>query len=310
MKKTILFALSLFVAFSFVACEDTESREEIKDILVGKNGDIRELSITKFSERSVVVSGGNGKFSVNVEDSKIASATMKYDTLKVRGLLEGKTFAVIKSHDKQMRLEIKVEFPKLGFSHKQINLHPKDESKFVTLSGGGDFVEIKEDDPDDVIWVKWNGKNNIVEIRALKEGEAFVTAISEDGKEQTLDVKVRPEDNIEEPGAYGIDRRFYNNNKLMNSVLTVKREGVGTWFVNSARPYGGRIFTYNGSTMKISPIVNPTVGEKIKINISYITYEKGKIAEGDYDVLIEEVRDGLVLVRGKDFKMLIPCETK
>lgn len=310
MKNNILYLLIFSVLLSFTSCEDKESKEAIKDISVGKEGNLTKISITKFSERSIILSGGNGKYTVNVEDSKIASARMKYDTLIVRGLLEGETYAVIKSHDKQVRLDINVEFPELGFSHKKITLHPKDEVRFVTLSGGGDFVEIKEDDPDDVVWIKWNGKTNIIEMKAFKEGEAFITAIGQNGKNQTLEIKVRPADEIEEPGAYGINSKFYSNNKLMNSVLTVKREGVGTFFVNSARPYGGRIFTFNGSTMHITPIVNPTVGSKIKINISYITGDKGSIKEGEYEVLVEEVREEMVLVRAKDFKMLVPYEIK
>lgn len=70
------------------------------------------------------MSGGNGKYIVNVENAQIATADISMDTLKVKGWLEGETFATIISHDKRIRLKINVVFPELGISHSVVQLLP------------------------------------------------------------------------------------------------------------------------------------------------------------------------------------------
>ena len=64
------------------------------------------------------------------------------DTLKVKGLLEGETFATVLSHDKRVRLKINVTFPELGISHPIVQLRPKDIRNLVSFSGGVERVTI------------------------------------------------------------------------------------------------------------------------------------------------------------------------
>lgn len=128
------------------------AEEEYPDIRIGKEKtSVDELSLNKQTEKRLIVSGGNGKYIVNVENSQIATAQMSMDTLKVKGLLEGETFATILSHDKRVRLKINVTFPELGISHSSVQLRPKDISKFVSILGGGERVTLQENDPADVI---------------------------------------------------------------------------------------------------------------------------------------------------------------
>ena len=162
---------ALCVAFSIIcsfACEDR--KEEYPDIRIGKEKNVDELSLNKQTEKRLLVSGGNGKYIVNVENSQIATAQMSMDTLKVKGLLEGETFATVLSHAKRVRLKINVTFPELGISHPIVQLRPKDISKFVSISGGGERVTLQENDPADVMDIKWDGSTGMLEIMPKYEG--------------------------------------------------------------------------------------------------------------------------------------------
>ena len=103
MIKTVI--TQLYIAFClicFFACE--KQKEEFPDIRIGKEGVVDELSLNKQTEKRLLLSGGNGKYIVNVENAQIATADISMDTLKVKGWLEGETFATIISHDKQRSL--------------------------------------------------------------------------------------------------------------------------------------------------------------------------------------------------------------
>lgn len=301
---------ALCVAFSIIcsfACEDR--KEEYPDIRIGKENPVDELSLNKQTEKRLLISGGNGKYIVNVENSRIATAQMSMDTLKVKGLLEGETFATILSHDKRVRLKISVIFPELGISHSVVQLRPKDISKFVSISGGGERVTLQENDPADVMDIKWDGSTGMLEIMPKYEGEAEVTAVSEDGKEQkTIRIKVKPEGELTVPGWYSTRNSSYY--VMLNNKMIVRRKGVGTWIIDSALPYGGKAITYEGSYIKIAPIVNPVQGDSIDLNVLDYSTAHGKIKEGIHRLYVEEVRESEVMLRGKGFKFLLPYEQK
>ncbi|MGI6794603.1 hypothetical protein ACMYZ5_09890 [Bacteroides sp. KG68] len=307
MSKNILSTLCIaFCIIGFFACE--ERKEEYPDIRIGKEKtSVDELSLNKQTEKRLIVSGGNGKYIVNVENSQIATAQMSMDTLKVKGLLEGETFATILSHDKRVRLKINVTFPELGISHSTVLLRPKDISKFVSISGGGERVTLQENDPADVIDIKWDGSTGMLEITPKYEGEAEVTAVSEDGKEQkTIRISVKPEGELKVPGWYDTTKNSYY--VMLNNKMIVKRKGVGTWIIDSARPYGGEITTYTGSHIKIAPIVNPVKGDSIDLNVLDYSTSHGKIKKGVHRLYVEEVGESEVMLRGKGFKFLLPYQ--
>ena len=148
-------------------------------------------------------SAGELKKYGNVADSKVAEVKISKDTLRISGIWEGRTYATIISGDFKKRVEINVVVPELSISQSEIRLYPRDESKFVSLNGGGDIVDLKIEDSDKVINAKWNAKTNILEIQAYYEGEAMIRVISQDKKEKTLKVVVRCDGTAGRVGIYG-----------------------------------------------------------------------------------------------------------
>src|SRR3712207_8014642 len=70
---------ALCIAFSIIccfACED--GKEEYPDIRIGKENPVDELSLNKQTEKRLLISGGNGKYIVNVENSRIATRSEEH----------------------------------------------------------------------------------------------------------------------------------------------------------------------------------------------------------------------------------------
>ena len=80
-KQIIYFALLLCCSFMLFAC-DKDNNQEVKDIRLGVE-DVNEVSLNKLSTRMILLTGGTGKYTVNVADSKIASASISKDTLRI-----------------------------------------------------------------------------------------------------------------------------------------------------------------------------------------------------------------------------------
>ncbi len=305
MKNIIIKLAIAFYLICLSACET--QKEEYPDIRIGKEKAIHELSLNKQTEKRILVSGGNGKYIANVENAQIATAAMSLDTLKIKGMLEGETFVTIISHDKRMKLKINVTFPELGISHSTVELRPGFRSKFVSISGGGERSKLEENDPADIIDIKWDGSTGMLEINPKYEGEAEVTAISQDGKEkQVIHIKVRPEGELINYGWYSTSSSSYY--MIFNNKMVVKRKGVGTWISNTARPNGEERATYDNSNIKIAPVLSPVQGDSIDLNILHYVSKKPDIKIGTHRLYVEEVRKSEVMLRGRGFKFLLPYE--
>ena len=303
MKRILFYLLLLCCGTAFVACSDDNS--EAKDIQVGAD-DLKEVALNKLSTRTIILRGGTGKYPANVADSKIAGVAISKDTLRISGILEGQTYATIISGDFKRRVDINVVVPELSISQSEIRLFPRDESKFVSLNGGGDFAELQIEDPDKIMNAKWNAKTGILEIQAHYEGEAKIRVIAQDKKEKTLKVVVRCEGTADRVGVYSTtSRSIYTH---MNTIMAVRRPGIGVWFCSGARPYTAK------RVLKITPaIVNPVVGSHVNVTLS-MTYpdefSNSGLKEGQYKLFVEEVREHDAVLRGQGFKLVIPYEKK
>ena len=303
MKKILFYLLLLCCGVSFVACKEDASDD--REIQVGAD-DLKEVTLNKLTTRMILLQGGNGKYIANVADSKVAGVSISKDTLRINGILEGNTYATIISGDYKKVVNINVVVPELSISQSEIRLYPRDESKFISLNGGGDVVDLKIDDPDKIIDAKWNAKTNILEVQAHYEGEAKIRIISQDKREKTLKVVVRCEGTAGRVGIYGTTS--HSLYEQMNTVMAVRRPGVGVWLCNGTRPYTSR------RVLKITPaVVNPVVGTHVDVSLSTLypnEFASTKIKEGKYKLYVEEVREKDVVLRGRGFKFVIPYEKK
>ena len=303
MKKILFYLLLLCCGVSFVACKEDASDD--REIQVGAD-DLKEVTLNKLTTRMILLQGGNGKYIANVADSKVAGVSISKDTLRINGILEGNTYATIISGDYKKVVNINVVVPELSISQSEIRLYPRDESKFISLNGGGDVVDLKIDDPDKIIDAKWNAKTNILEVQAHYEGEAKIRIISQDKREKTLKVVVRCEGTAGRVGIYGTTS--HSLYEQMNTVMAVRRPGVGVWLCNGTRPYTSR------RVLKITPaVVNPVVGTQVDVSLSMLypnEFVSTKIKEGKYKLYVEEVREKDVVLRGRGFKFVIPYEKK
>lgn len=283
-----------------------ETSEPIPPLRIGKENNIERIELSKDSFRNIVLSGGNKKYSVQVEDSRIATATIAQDTLRIRAIWEGETYATIRSHDQELRLNIHVAPAELYLSQEKIRLYPREDSKQIRLMGGGDIVKLEAEDPEQVLRYKWHASSGILELRMDFEGEAKLTAISQNGKRKTLLVEAKLDGETKEVG-------FYNTATSSRSyikpspVMVVHRRGVGVWLMTGARPNDGLTTT----TTKLSPILNPKVGEdrELQVSIRQASVPSKSIPSGSYKVRVEEVREKHVVLRGRGFKFVLPYDT-
>lgn len=306
MKRVhVLYLLTPLLLFAALlpSCEK-EAREQGSEILINGEADLSEVSFSKQTTRILLLQGGNGKYTANIADSRIARLSVSRDTLRITGALEGDTYATILSGDFKKRLDVHIVVPELSVSQDEVYLFPRDESKFLNVSGGGDETALRIDDPDQILQVKWNGRTGIMEINALAEGDATLTVVAQDGKTRDIRVFVRCKGRVDEVGVYSTTSRSIY--PVMSTVMSVMRPGVGVWLINNVNPYSSR------RILKITPPVkNPKVGEVLTLNVSMRypdEFANTSLSEGAQRLYVEEVRPEHVLLRGRGFKLLLPRE--
>lgn len=300
MNKTIFYlclAATMLVTTLTSCSEDNDTM--LSDIRIGREAQLNEVSISRQTTRNILLDGGNGKYAVYVANPQIATAKIVNDTLKLTGQFEGTTFATIRSHDFEKRLDIKVVPPTLGFSQKHIRLAPKNESTSVTLTGGG-IVNFEIDDPDQAVSVKWNAANRVVELRPRYEGEAVITAVGQDGTRDKLTVTVSCEGELNRIGYYSTRSKVMTTE--LNTRMVVRNRKTGTSLFGSVDPK-------NGQGLRLSPIINPRQGQTYDVTIAMLgLWPNPKLSNGTLKLKVLEVRPDkhLVVLRGPGFKFLLP----
>ncbi len=276
------------------------------------NGNLEQITLSRETERKILLHGGNGKYKALVESTQIAQVRTNLDTLKVKGVWEGETFVLIASHDQTLRVPIRVVYPELNFSAGSIQLYPKQRSKFVSLVGGDEYSTLSKEDDNDVIDYRWDATTNLVEINAHREGTAKLIARTKEGKEIVLNVIVKTEDEPKEYGIYGTDGRFLSNNVSIAPLMFVHRPGVGTWFSNVATPLGalrgadnGQLY-YDGAVIKVQEINNPKVGDEISFSIEAVTAARAATPYGQITAKVVEIKPDGVILLSKHHKFYLP----
>ncbi len=307
MKKYIVLLLFFTVLLS---CEE-ENTNVFPEIKVGTGEkSLTEISINKFTERKIILSGGNKKYIVNIEDSRIAKASVYRDTLKIKALLEGSTFASIKSHNYEVTLDVNVVPQQINVSQKSIVLAPKDISKFVSVSGGGDIVTIEKIDSENILDAKWNGETGILEIKAHYEGEAIIRFKSNNVVTKEVNVKIKSQGEVKDIGIYSTTHK--NVYIRLKPIMIVKRKNVGTWLSVSTNPYGIVGVLNKKIVAMFSPIKNPQKGSYINVNVSFspFTQSVANINTGINKMFVDDVNkeNNTVVLRGRGFKVVLPID--
>lgn len=288
----------------FSACDEVQDTPPAPIQVGAANAD--SIRVPPQATRMLLLSGGTGKYAAYVSDSKVASVALNKDTLRVTGILEGTTYAVIHSGDLRRRIALNVAPPPVSVSQTDIRLYPRDESKFVSVNGGGELADLEVEDPDRAIRAKWNAKSGILEIEAFYEGDATVRIIPRQGPAQTVRVAVRCEGRAERPGIYGTTSRSLF--KQMNTLMAVRRKGVGVWLCNSTRPDAAL------RSLKITPVVvDPQRGERLTLNYAMRypdEFRNSSLTEGPQSLYVEEVREKVVVLRGRGHKLVVPYEKR
>lgn len=166
--KVLTVLSALLLALLCLSC-NKNAHEAASTLKIGSQDESRvEVTLPRKSKRDIILSGGSGKFRVSVADSRVATATVSQDTLTIKGLREGETYATIRSMDLVAKLQIYIKPNELHFTQSSITLRPKELNSSVAF-GGGTIVKLTVDDPDHVVDVKWR-QSGILDIYGLAEG--------------------------------------------------------------------------------------------------------------------------------------------
>lgn len=123
-----------------------------------------------------------------------------------------------------------------------------------------------------------------------------------------LKVKVRADGEVQDVGVYSTTSRSVY--PLLTSKMVVKRKGVGVWISSTSHPYGVAEALYQRNAMKVSPITHPKVGEKLSFEAKFYPYINGigSLKEGTNELIVEEVRESTVVLRGRGIRVVLPYE--
>lgn len=302
--KHIFFCVACAVCATLLTACHSDLPADLPKIMIGDN-DLSSIEVYANATRMIKLKGGTGKYKCNVNNSKLATTHVNEDTLRITGILEGETYASVRSGDECRRLDIRVATPQIVASEDTIRLYPGDESRSVSINGGGRMAEIKVDDPMHIMTkTKWNAKTNIIEIDAYCEGDAYITIIAQDKSAKTIKVEVRCKGEAQGSGAYSTTSRSIS--VMMRNTLIVHRKGLGVWICNEANPNESK------KTIKLTPaIVNPMQGEYVDVHIG-LRYpdEFGSLKEGNYKLYVQEVRPNSVVLSGRGYKFVVPYEKR
>ncbi len=189
---------------------------------------------------------------------------------------------------------------------------PKDISKFVSVTGGGDIVDMQEIDPDDILETKWNGQTGILEVKAHYEGEATVKFTSNNVVTKEIKIIIRAQGETKEIGIYSTTSKdIYID---LKPIMIVKRRNVGTWISASTNPYGTDLGGLWGKEVvaKFSSIKKPKKGSYIYVDVSFAPRinSVSNINSGKNRMYVDDINEenNTVVLRGRGYKVVLPID--
>lgn len=292
--------ISLYIALIVLIVSSCKKADEPKIPEIEIGGKLTEIILDKETNQDVALSGGNGKFSVSVRDSRILEARIEGSYLKLKGLEYGETIVLIRSHNKQKTLTVKVQRSELNLPEASLTLYPGQERQDIRVIGGGDDVVVEEEDPEEAIIFEWEAKTGSLKLRATHEGEAKLIFKTQDNRPaKELLIRVKADNNVSHKvGFYNTSHKELREH--FPALLYAYRAGKMAWISSSPS------LQLDQQRVFIPAILNPEKGKRIETKITFVNVSD--YTTGNYSLLVEEVLidKKLVTLRGKGMKLVVP----
>lgn len=294
MKRIFLYLALIVLAAS--SCKKDEPK--IPEIEIG--GKLTEIILDKETTQDVALSGGNGKFQASVRDSRILEARIDGSYLKLKGLEYGETIVLIRSHNKQKTLTVKVQRSELNLPETSVTLYPGQERQDIRVIGGGDDVVVEEEDLEEAVTFEWEAKTGSLKLRGTHEGEAKLIFKTQDNRPaKELVIKVKADNDVSDKvGLYSTNRKELKVNFPV--LMHAYRAGKMAWISSSPS------LQLDQKRVVVPAVISPEKGKRIETDLTFVNVSG--YTTGKYSLLIEEVRTDkkLVTLRGKGMKLVVP----
>lgn len=289
-----LLALIAILSLGLSSCKSDKDEPNTPTIQVGTGVNLTDITLHINGEQRLALSGGNNKYSVSIENAALASAKVEDAILVLKGLAEGETYLILRSGDRTQRIQIKVKPPTLLFSANTLELEPKQTNSTIRLTGGNAEVQLVAEDPLEAITYQWKA-NGELEVRAVREGIAKITAKLAGQPDQVLEVRVSATNKPTKPGIYRTeDNTPY---ELINSLFVYRNKATGiTTLSAKARPYG------NHQRIVVPAFTRPQVGDWIELDLQFEQVQN--YSSQKYRFFVESVGEKTSLLT-KGFRIIL-----
>lgn len=289
-----LLALIAILSLGLSSCKSDKDEPNTPTIQVGTGVNLTDITLHINGEQRLALSGGNNKYSVSIENAALASAKVEDAILVLKGLAEGETYLILRSGDRTQRIQIKVKPPTLLFSANTLELEPKQTNSTIRLTGGNAEVQLVAEDPLEAITYQWKA-NGELEVRAVREGIAKITAKLAGQPDQVLEVRVSATNKPTKPGIYRTeDNTPY---ELINSLFVYRNKATGiTTLSAKARPYG------NHQRVVVPAFTRPQVGDWIELDLQFEQVQNYNSQK--YRFFVESVEEKTSLLT-KGFRIIL-----
>lgn len=298
----IILPLIVALSLGFSSCKEKTNEPTTKTPLIQVGTKQNETNITLHvrGEQRLQLSGGNGKFTAQIENQALASVKVEDNILVLTGIALGETKLIVRSGDRSQIYKISVVPPTLAFSNGEIKISPKDVNTSVKLSGGDNQAKIEVDDPFGAIIYQVQA-DGVLQITGVREGTAKLTAKLIGQPDQVLTVHVSIQD---KPTAIGVYKTNDATARLyFQSLMSFRAKATGAVTISEkARPYGTH------KRVVVPAFARPKVGDTLELTITSVGFDDVEVLKSGTKALfiVEHIDDKTTSLLGKDLRLVVP----